>query len=203
MLFCFIVLSFATVVNAQPNIFPSREQCEAAFLSGTYSVYEPKFFGLKETNPVDGKTKITNPLESSACVGMLTTAGKKWVVQTEGTILRWNVNADGSLGTPYSRDDCGNPIFGISYPTAPQVVEHRTPAPQPQPVVEINVVQQNENSSPIKGLDYYEKQFSGPTPTPATEQPRRSFVRRHWKGIAGLAALGGVVAYGIENCWFY
>jgi len=30
----------------------------------------------------------------------------QWVIQKKGTVLRWNVNTDGSLGQPYARDDC-------------------------------------------------------------------------------------------------
>jgi hypothetical protein len=157
-------------VGAQ-NIFPSKDQCATALLSGRYEVYEPKFFGLKETNPVDGKTKVLAPIESKACVKMLTAGGEQWVIQVEGTVFRWKANPDGSLGTPYARDDCGNPISEIYYPVASQMVVEKS-ATQPV-VIQVTQTQSQVVESPIKGLDYYEKQYSGPTPTPVVERPRR------------------------------
>ena len=89
-------------------MFETQESCDSALHSGNFTYYEPKYFGLKDKNPVNGTTKVRAPLETDECIPMLTVSGWKHVVQKTGTMMRWDVNPDGSL-TLYARDDCGNP----------------------------------------------------------------------------------------------
>ncbi|HEV7702387.1 MAG TPA: hypothetical protein VGO63_03030 [Candidatus Paceibacterota bacterium] len=101
-------LSAAVSAQSKPDKFSSKASCEAALTSGNYTVYEPKYFGLKDKNPVNGTTRITAPLETTECLEEFTVVGSRWVVQNAGTMMRWNVNPDGTLSL-YARDDCGNP----------------------------------------------------------------------------------------------
>jgi len=123
----FVILAVALVVTASPsvmvaqdklNAFSTKEACLNAMRSGDFTFYEPKFFGLRGKNPVDGKTKKTAQLEEDACVNMLTVGGVKWVPQQKGTTFRFWVNNDESLGYAYARDDCGNPVYEVAYPSS-------------------------------------------------------------------------------------
>ena len=117
-----LVVLMAIMLSAQNasaqtsnNMFSSKSTCNTALVSGNYVVYEARYFGLKDKNPVNGKTTKVAPLEADACVHMLTTAGMQWVVQPKGMMMRWNVGTDGSLKL-YARDDCGNPADELSFP---------------------------------------------------------------------------------------
>lgn len=125
--FVFIVVTTTVTAQSKPNMFPDKDSCGAAYRSGNYTTYEPKFFGLKGHEPVDGKSKIAAPLEADACLHSLTTAGKQWIVEHKGFMMRWETNADGSLKeVPYAIDACGNPNDGIFYPSAPQTTATAT-----------------------------------------------------------------------------
>lgn len=128
-----IVITLAGFANAWvvPSMFETQKSCESAVNAGegAYKFYVPKYLGGHKKNPVDGgATKVVAPLEAVACVHMDTTAGKKWVVQPEGAEFRFMLNADNSLvDAPYARHDCGNKVYGISYPT-PEVPEKKVAA---------------------------------------------------------------------------
>ena len=109
-------LTFPAPKGAGPNMFEDKKACDAAMRTGDYRYYEPKYFGLKDKNPVDGESRRAVPIESDACVDMLTVSGRKLVVQKEGTILRWHA-VNGVLKEPYARDDCGNTVYAIHYPS--------------------------------------------------------------------------------------
>jgi hypothetical protein len=191
--FVLFMLFFATIsVAAQQNIFPSRDECATALLSDNYTTYEPKYFGLKDKDPVDGKSKILAPLESKACVHMLTTGGKQWVVQVEGTEMRWNANKDGSLGSPYARNDCGNPIYGIYYPVKPEPVkEVATPTPQVAEAPTPQVVEEKEQLPPI---------FDSNVPTQGQER-KTSRIYKYRYRIGGAAAVIGTAAWAGRYFW--
>jgi hypothetical protein len=113
-----VVFGFFALACAEVNMFGTGSACISALSSGTGTPYVPKHLGLHSKDPVNNSTRVARELETDACVRMKTTAGVQWVIQPKGTVLRWNVNQDGSLSEPYARDDCGNPINGISYPMA-------------------------------------------------------------------------------------
>jgi len=114
-----LLFAFSASVNAEINMFGTGPACISALVSGNGVPYIPQHFGLNSNDPVNGSTRVARSLETDACVRMKTTAGVRWVIQKKGDVLRWNVNANGSLGQPYARDDCGNPINEISYPSSP------------------------------------------------------------------------------------
>lgn len=128
-----MITLLAGIANAgvAPSVFATQKSCETAVNAGegAYKFYVPKYLGGAKKNPVDGgATKVVAPLEAVACVHMDTTAGKKWVVQPEGAEFRFKVNEDNSLAdVPYARHDCGNPVYGISYPT-PMLPEKKAEA---------------------------------------------------------------------------
>lgn len=119
-LFALVTLAFGvTPVEAQltrPTMFPSRGTCVMAMESGNFNFYEPRYFGNRRWNPSNGMTKVVAPLEADVCLHMVTTSGWQWIIQRAGTLLRWNINAEGSR-VPYARDDCGNAIDEIAYPS--------------------------------------------------------------------------------------
>lgn len=119
--------------GAGKKMFDDKEACGAAMKTREYIYYEPTYFGLKNKNPVDGKTRRAVQMESDGCVEMLTVSRRKWVVQKEGTTLRWNTEEDGTLKEPYARDDCGNAVYAIHYPA--QKKEGSNP-PSPAPATE-------------------------------------------------------------------
>ena len=123
-----------------PDMFSDKETCLVALGAGNFSYYEPKFNGLKGKNPVDGKTKVVAPLESDACVKMLTVSGKRWVPQKKGTEFRFKSSEGHLASVPYARDSCGNPVEEIAYfqvrseVDSPPVAYVPPPAPyQPPP----------------------------------------------------------------------
>lgn len=122
----------------KPIIFDTKESCLEAVSSGEFTIYEPKWLGMKDKNPIDEKLKVAVPLEADACVFMLTSTGKRWVIQPRETMFRWLTNEDGSLLKPYALDKCGNPVYEIVYPTPkPAQVEQPEPtvvAPEPTTV---------------------------------------------------------------------
>ena len=100
--------------QAKPSTFVSKDEAIAAYRSGNFTPYQPKFFGLSGTNPVNGTTKVVAGLEEDAVVHLLTTAGWRWTVQLEGTEYRWDVPAGSAV--VYARNDCGNPADEVVYP---------------------------------------------------------------------------------------
>jgi hypothetical protein len=124
----FALIAVGAKAQTYPTFFPSREQCQSALASGNFNPYTPKFFGLKGNNPVNGTSTKVVPIEANACVRMLTTNDKQWVVQLDGTKFRWKVNEDGSLDEVYALDVCGNPVYEIAYVQPP---------PKPVPVVPV------------------------------------------------------------------
>jgi hypothetical protein len=98
-----------------PFVFGSKNSCLSALRTGSYRYYEPKFLGARNKNPVDGEKRKVAPLEWDRCVHMHVVGGKKWVVQKEGTLFRYNVRADGKLeDVPYEHDACGNEVYGMA-----------------------------------------------------------------------------------------
>lgn len=112
-----------------PNTFPTLAACSAALESGAFRFYEPKYFGLRTRNPVNGVDRIVVPLESDQCLQMLVVGGRRFVVQREGTLFRARRLADGSLSL-YARDDCGNPVYNVVR-TAPVLLEPEVRESQP------------------------------------------------------------------------
>ncbi|MEK7581889.1 MAG: hypothetical protein AAB488_00980 [Patescibacteria group bacterium] len=124
-LFAGLVFS-APSVGAEKNMFDNERECNIArelIALGDYDYYEPKYFGLKGNNPVDGKSTVAAPIERDWCYKMLTVSGEKWVVQKSGTVLLFHKNADGTLGEPYAREDCGNPIYSVAEEDSKPVAE--------------------------------------------------------------------------------
>ncbi len=157
---CFFVVVMAVSVSAMADgdMFDSEEECVKTLLSDDFSFYEPKYFGLKNKNPVNGTTKVVAPLEQDACVYMLTVSGKKWVPQSDGTEFRFEKDANGNLKTvPYARNDCGNPVYGISYPSNVETPSARSQdqkqvAPTVQNVAQVRVGAQCFSPDGIRGV---------------------------------------------------
>ena len=137
----FVALAMSvSVAEAAPSLFHTQNACERAVLTTGYEIYTPKYFGNHKKNPVDGVKSVVAPLEHVACVLMDTTSGRKWVVQVVGTELRFRIKDDGSLHQPYARHDCGNKVYGISFPQAEPAPARedrgvRVAAASPQPAV--------------------------------------------------------------------
>ena len=136
--------AFGSVAEAQAptkldNVFPTLATCEAALKSRDFRPYEPKYFGLKKRNPVNGVDRIVVPLEYDMCLDSEVVGGWKYVVHQEGTKFRALKLADGSLAL-YARDDCGNGVRGVVLPAppppVPEVVRPTVPlVMQPLPTV--------------------------------------------------------------------
>lgn len=102
--------------------FVSAEACAVAMRSGEFEYYTPRFYGNRERNPADGVTKVVAPLPEAGCLLEYTAYGVFWVAQKEGDLFRFYKKADGTLeDIPYAREDCGNPVKGITYPFSKQV----------------------------------------------------------------------------------
>lgn len=194
-----VLLVSAPVRAEEPKFFATQAACESALVSGGFVPYEPKFFGLNKKNPTNGTTKVVAKLEADACLHMLTTvktngSNMQWVVQLTGTSLRWDdVNTDGNLEQPYARDDCGNPIDGISYgpppviptkPVAPTAATTTAPAAGPVSQVATQTV-----SQPAPQIIYLQQ-----APAPAVA-PAPSQAVGFWGGFTGgfTGALAGSV----------
>lgn len=147
------LLAFTSGAAAQtstptlPNMFPTLEACQRALASGMLRFYEPKYFGLRTRDPINGVDRIAVPLESDTCLEMLVVGGRRFVAQREGTVFRARKLADGSLSL-YARDNCGNPVYGVVYsasvpqalrdpivldPVAPPLYEPRSLPPVSEP----------------------------------------------------------------------
>lgn len=130
-----LVVALGAVAEAQvqpmPNMFPTMAACSAALESGAFRFYEPKYFGLRTKNPVNGIDRVVVPLESNLCLEMLVVGGHRFVAQREGTLFRAHRLADGSLSL-YARDDCGNPVYGVVFPAPAVFEEIRTPISPPR-----------------------------------------------------------------------
>jgi hypothetical protein len=119
----FLLLLFASCPpkahgqSSKPNVFRTSDACVAGYLSGNFTFYEPTHFGLKSKNPVNGKDRILAPLESDACLRVLTVSGVAWAPEPKGTQLRWWANKDGSLKEPYAMEVCGNMVYDVVYPS--------------------------------------------------------------------------------------
>ncbi|HXV26676.1 MAG TPA: hypothetical protein VD862_01475 [Candidatus Paceibacterota bacterium] len=131
-LFLACAIAAPAVVRAQapapPNTFATMAECSGALVSGAYRYYEPKYFGLRNNEPADGKSRVVVPLESDTCLEMLVVGGRRFVVQREGTLFRAFRRTDGTL-VLYARNDCGNPVYGMEYPPYVTPVE---PEPGPE-----------------------------------------------------------------------
>ncbi len=151
------------LAKSNPSVFLSKDGCTQALVGGNYTPYEPKFFGLSKKNLTDGKTSKVAKIEDDGCFLMLTTAGKKWVVQKDGTKFRFKLNADGNLATiPYALDVCGNPVYDVVYasslqkppaPVKPVAVKAVESQPAPQPVTPQPVARNQCASGGVYGVD--------------------------------------------------
>jgi hypothetical protein len=136
----FALLVVAGTAEAQtsapvpPNMFSTLAACRQALATGDMRFYEPKYFGLRARDPIDGVDRIAVPLESDTCLEMLVVGGRQFVAQREGTVFRARKLADGSLAL-YARNDCGNPVYGVVYP-APTVAVLRDPVVRDTPLHE-------------------------------------------------------------------
>lgn len=174
------VLLYSAFANAEKQRFfgNDKAKCENSLPTKDFTSYEPKYFGLKGKNPVNGTTIVAAPTERDLCAHMLTTAGWQWVGQEIGTVLRWEAK-DGVLIRPIARDDCGNPIDGISYgPPA-------TPTSQPaqklaQNMTQSQVVTQPASTTPTVIMVNVPAQ----QPAPATQpQQYEDPCARHGVGV--------------------
>lgn len=132
-----------TTGGSKPSIFDTKAACDAAMASGNFSFYEPKYFGLKENNPVNGTTRIKVVLEADECRHVKVVGGFKWIPEKKGTEKRAHKAADGSI-VVYARHDCGNDddtdtltatnVVATPAPTAvAAAVQAPAPAPAPMP----------------------------------------------------------------------
>lgn len=183
-MFALIIVALAMPAMAQqekPTFFASEPQCVAALLGGNYVVYEAKYLGGRDKNPVDSPTKVVAPLEARACVDMFTVDGRRWVIQEVGEMLRWSLNTDGTR-TAFARDDCGNDVYKVVYAPvqhAPVIVAPPAPLAQAGAIVNGNCsVCPKEKKEVTIDVD------------------RRWFCERHPVVCvgAGLLAAGGFVA---------
>jgi hypothetical protein len=120
----------ATAMPEKTVIFSGKEECLTALRAGLAAPYVPKFLGNKGKRPVGKGGREAKPSEADMCVLMLTTHGKKWVYQQNGTVFRFEKDAE----TPYALDACGNEVYEWAHlpPPAPVV------APAPSPVEAIS-----------------------------------------------------------------
>jgi hypothetical protein len=115
LVFALVAFGFCAPVSAQSNTFDIEGECLAALTAPNgVAFYKPSDLRGTGKMPVDGKVHVLIPLTRDACVHMATTQGWKFVPQPFGTAFRAQ-RKDGML-VIYARDDCGNPVDGISYP---------------------------------------------------------------------------------------
>ena len=112
--------SSTLAAQAKPSMHPSREVCAAAVLSGNFSSYEPKNFGLKGKNPRPGTTVDSLRIERPGCFYFWTFQGWYWVSEDAGTMM---LTCNGSICGLAS---CWNPAKEFFFP------EPAPPAPSPQ-----------------------------------------------------------------------
>ncbi len=176
--FCLVIgwsdHAYATTPVA-PNTFSTLAACNGALQSGEFRYYEPRYFGLNAKNPVNGVDRIRVQLESAQCIRMLVVGGEKYVAQREGTYFRAYRLPDGSLQL-YARDDCGNPVYGVTIAPPLQPVQI-VPSYQevPQRTIELQ-------SSPKPERRVVESLAPTRVPTPESSIPV-------W-GITGSAMIG-------------
>lgn len=156
-----------------PNTFSTLVACNGAMQSGEFRFYEPRYFGLNAQNPVNGIDRIRVPLESPQCIQMLVVGGVKYVAQREGTYFRAYRLPDGSLQL-YARDDCGNPVYGV------------TIAPPLQPVEIAPLYQELPQIKLLPQLTPQPKSIPQAAPSPVTHPNRADSM---W-GITGSAMIG-------------
>ncbi|MBI3634369.1 MAG: hypothetical protein HY228_01995, partial [Candidatus Yonathbacteria bacterium] len=137
--------------------FDSASECSDAMASGECSYYTPSYFGNRLNDPINGSTTVRVPLEKEACIRMnVVGAIYYWVPQRKGSNFRFRKKADGTLEEiPYARDDCGNKVTGIVYPSPQQSVVVQQIAP---PAAIIAVPPAQKNVCAEKGL--YGEQYS-------------------------------------------
>lgn len=131
-----VVASISSLVSAapMPDHFKSAKDCSVAVRSGGFVYYTPRYYGNRGRNPADGVTKVVASLPEVACVLEYTKYGVFWVAQKEGDLFRFYKKSDGSLEeVPYAREDCGNPVKGITYPLTKKEVPPATSVQSPPP----------------------------------------------------------------------
>lgn len=177
---CVGLLGLNVPINAEttPTMFLTQKACDAALLSGNFTPYEAKFLGLAGEKPVNGTTRVLVPLETDACVNMLTTAGRKWVVQLTGTEFRAYRDEDNNL-TFYSLNICGNPVYGVSYPKPVPPAVTSNDAPYPSPV------------KPLR-LDIRVKYDPPPATTGLVAKKKSHTI---WYIVGAAVLVGGVAAF--------
>lgn len=107
----------------QQSMFTSKSACNAAVLSGQYSSYEPKNFGLKGKNPRPGTVVDSVRLEQPGCFHLLTFKGWAWIAEGTG---QWMITCNGVICGLLS---CWNPADDFFYPSpsAPTIAALRGP----------------------------------------------------------------------------
>lgn len=115
------ILCTPASAQTKPTFFANVDQCQAALMSGVYTPYTTR--GKWHGKKVSKKDTTVTPVEASACVHGITTAGWQWVVAPAGFKLRWSK----TTGQPVAMESCGgNPVDAIVFAPTPT-----TPAPTP------------------------------------------------------------------------
>jgi hypothetical protein len=186
-----VAFAFGSVVEAQaqPNMFPAMEACEAALDSGNFRFYEPRYFGLRMRGLPDGINRVVVPLETDLCLEMLVVGGRRFVVQREGTLFRALRRMDGSLAL-YARHDCGNPVYGVVFPPPVRrpsaIATYEEAQREVRQRQRVETREDNMERTPVQSIQ----------PPP----PKRHGKKYRWAIVAGTAVAGGVAWYYLRPC---
>lgn len=199
---CSVAVVSAQTPASKPAIFDTQKSCEAALASQNFSYYAPVDLSRKTKDPIDGKTVFGVKLEADQCRRQLTMQGEKWVVQSEGSMMKAHKNEAGELAI-FARDDCGNKDTTPT-PTVPQTppVTPLQPPPPPAPVV-VPPPQPAVPAPPVSISDAVAKVTVVIVPSPAATTPppptmKKSSHRWVWWVVGGAVVAGGAYA-----TWYY